>query len=281
MGMMRTLTINGTKYDVVPVVPADSITLLADAWVSSGDVYSQVVEVTDVTPHTKVDLQPTSEQLADFHYKVLAFVAENNYGMVTVFAVGDKPTGDHTIQITKTEVQGTGPIRGNTVGTTMPRPDWNQTDPAKADYIKNKEAVDGHLTDASNPHGVTASQVGARPNTWTPTAADVGAAPASHATDKGNPHGVTAAQIGAAPAGSVWTATDPNNDGNIVLQYGGIVEGGGGTGGTVPVGGLTAKEVQTMIDAALAAEDELTEEEVQAMIDAALAAIPNAEEASF
>ena len=200
MGIMRTLTINGIKYDVVPVVPADSITLLADAWVSSGDVYSQVVEVTDVTPHTKVDLQPTSEQLADFHYKVLAFVVENNYGVVTVFAVGDKPTGDHTIQITKTEVQGTGPIRGNTVGTTMPRPDWNQTDPAKADYIENKEAVDGHLTNVSNPHGVTAAQVGARPDTWTPTASDVGATPASHATDKGNPHGVTAAQVGAVPA---------------------------------------------------------------------------------
>lgn len=51
---------------------------------------------------------------------------------------------------------------------------------------------------------------------------------------------------------------------------GGIVEGGGGTGGTVP--GLTAEEVQAMIDAALAAKDELTESEVQAMIDAALAA---------
>ncbi len=29
-------------------------------------------------------------------------------------------------------------IRGNTVGTTMPRPDWNQTDPTKANYILNK-----------------------------------------------------------------------------------------------------------------------------------------------
>ena len=96
----------------------------------------------------------------------------------------------------------------------------------------------------------------------------------AHAANKENPHGVTAAQIGAAPAGSVWTATDPNNDGNIVLQYGGIVEDGG-TGGTVPVGGLTAKEVQTMIDAALAAEDELTEEEVQSMIDASLGVIEN------
>lgn len=29
-------------------------------------------------------------------------------------------------------------IPGNPVGTTMPRPDWNQTDPTKADFIKNK-----------------------------------------------------------------------------------------------------------------------------------------------
>lgn len=35
-------------------------------------------------------------------------------------------------------------IKGNTVGTTTPRPDWNQTDPKKADYIKNKpDIVDG------------------------------------------------------------------------------------------------------------------------------------------
>lgn len=29
-------------------------------------------------------------------------------------------------------------IRGRTVGTTMPRPDWEQTNPAKADFIRNK-----------------------------------------------------------------------------------------------------------------------------------------------
>lgn len=32
-------------------------------------------------------------------------------------------------------------IRGNTVGTTMPRPDWDQADPRKADYIRNKPVV--------------------------------------------------------------------------------------------------------------------------------------------
>lgn len=142
MSQMKTLTINGTKYDIVPVVPATSVTLLANAWVGDGDRYSQVVEVPGVTDHTKVDLQPTSAQLEEFHYKVLAFVAENDGGAVTVYSIGDKPENDHTIQVTKTEVEGVGKIRGNTVGTSMPRPDWNQTDPSKADYIQNKPDID-------------------------------------------------------------------------------------------------------------------------------------------
>lgn len=141
MGIMRTLTINGVKYDVTPVVPASSVTLLASAWVGDGDAYSQIVDLPGVTANTKVDLQPTSEQLEEFHYKIIAFVAENEGGVVTVYSIGDKPTGDHTIQITLTEVKAEGKIRGNTVGTTMPRPDWDQTDPAKADYIKNKPVV--------------------------------------------------------------------------------------------------------------------------------------------
>lgn len=117
MSILKTLTINGTTYNVAPVVPACEVTLLASAWVGDGDAYSQVVGVPGVTEHTKVDLQPTAEQVADFYNKVLAFVAENNGGTVTVYAIGEKPTEDHTIQVTKTEVEGTGKIRGDTVGT--------------------------------------------------------------------------------------------------------------------------------------------------------------------
>ena len=42
-------------------------------------------------------------------------------------------------------------IRGNTVGTTMPRADYAQTDPSKADYIKNKpdEAIQKAQTTAN------------------------------------------------------------------------------------------------------------------------------------
>jgi hypothetical protein len=104
MGIMRTLTINGVKYDVAPVVPSSSITLLASGWIGEGDTHYQVVDLPGVTANTMVDLQPTAEQLAEFHYKVLGFVAENEGGVVTVYAIGQKPTNDYTIQVTITEV---------------------------------------------------------------------------------------------------------------------------------------------------------------------------------
>ena len=34
-----------------------------------------------------------------------------------------------------------------------------------------------HKSNQKNPHGVTAAQVGARPDTWFPTIAEIGAAP--------------------------------------------------------------------------------------------------------
>lgn len=141
MSIMRTLTINGVKYNIAPVVPTSSVTLLAGAWVDEGDKYSQVVKLAGVTAHTKVNLQPTPGQLVEFHDKVLGFVAENDGGVVTVYAIGDKPTGDHTIQTTLKEVDASGKIRGNTVGTTMPRPDINQADPKSAAYVQGREQL--------------------------------------------------------------------------------------------------------------------------------------------
>ena len=142
MSILKTLTINDKVFQVTPVVPASSITLLASAWAGDGDAYSQMVAIPGVTNHTKVDLQPTAEQLAEFRYKDLAFVAENDGGTITVYAIGDKPMNSHTIQVTMTEVEGTGKIRGNTVGTTL-KPDkslvkaTNLTEEEKAIVRKN------------------------------------------------------------------------------------------------------------------------------------------------
>ena len=53
--------------------------------------------------------------------------------------------------------------------------------------------VPGHIASKENPHGVTAAQIGARPDTWMPTAADVGARPSTWTP--------SASDVGAIPAG--------------------------------------------------------------------------------
>ena len=82
-----------------------SVTLKSSAWKTSADgLHSQVVTIAGITPYSKVDLLPSVEQLAIFHNKDVAFVTENEDGVVTVYAIGDKPTMDYTMQISITEV---------------------------------------------------------------------------------------------------------------------------------------------------------------------------------
>lgn len=81
-----------------------TITIMANKWVGTDSPYSQVVSVEGATENSQVDLTPSVEQLAIFHEKDLAFVTENEDGVVTVYAIGQKPTNDYTIQVTITEV---------------------------------------------------------------------------------------------------------------------------------------------------------------------------------
>lgn len=103
-------TINGQPLKGNIDIEAPSTTRLAEiplpaaSWVGTASPYSQVVAIEGVTVTSKVDLQPSVEQLAIFHQKDLAFVTENEDGVVTVYAIGDKPTADYIIQATITEV---------------------------------------------------------------------------------------------------------------------------------------------------------------------------------
>ncbi len=81
-----------------------TVMLLADAWVGETSPYSQIVDIEGVTENSQVDLTPSVEQLVVFYDKDLAFVTENEDGVVTVYAIGQKPTNDYTIQVTITEV---------------------------------------------------------------------------------------------------------------------------------------------------------------------------------
>ena len=103
------------KYGELPYMSADSfimpkpisITIYANKWEQTSDNrWYQVVTVGNavITPRSKVDLQPNSEQLAIFHEKDLAFVTENEDGIVSVYCVGQVPANDYTIQAIVMEV---------------------------------------------------------------------------------------------------------------------------------------------------------------------------------
>lgn len=81
-----------------------TVSLPVSAWTGSQAPYSQVVTIDGVTPNTKVDLTPTATQTAEMQDEDVAFVAENDEGVVTVYAINGKPEIDYEIQATLTEV---------------------------------------------------------------------------------------------------------------------------------------------------------------------------------
>jgi hypothetical protein len=85
-------------------ITVGNVELLADKWVGAEKMYSQVVSLDGVNEYSQVDLTPSIEQLAVFHDKDLAFVTENDGGIITVYVLGDKPTNDYTMQVTIKEV---------------------------------------------------------------------------------------------------------------------------------------------------------------------------------
>ena len=85
-------------------IQVSSVSLVATNWTGSGTMWTQVVNISGVTANSRIDLQPSPEQLAIFHEKDVAFTAVNEDGVVTVYAIGVKPTQNYVIQCTITEV---------------------------------------------------------------------------------------------------------------------------------------------------------------------------------
>ena len=81
-----------------------NITLLADNWTGDTNPWHQVVTINGVTENSRVYLHATALQIVELQDNDIAFIAENNDGVVTVYALGSKPTVDYTIQAEITEV---------------------------------------------------------------------------------------------------------------------------------------------------------------------------------
>lgn len=90
---------------VTPLLPRiATITLVADAWEGSANPWSQVVTVNGVSVNSKVDLQPTAQQIVALSDAEISLMISNESGTVTAWAIGNKPTVDYTMQVLITEV---------------------------------------------------------------------------------------------------------------------------------------------------------------------------------
>lgn len=83
-----------------------TITAYAANWKGAASPYSQVVALEDISINTRVDIYLSAEQIQQFADADMdvSFTAEQEDGVVTICAVGSKPTFDIEFQATLTEV---------------------------------------------------------------------------------------------------------------------------------------------------------------------------------
>ena len=96
------------EMSTTPTVKTITITLNAADWIEGENMCYQVVHNDAFTQYSKVDLQPTVEQLAIFYEKDISFVTANVAGTVTVYCIGVKPSQNYVMQATITEVERNG-----------------------------------------------------------------------------------------------------------------------------------------------------------------------------
>lgn len=81
-----------------------TITLSASNWVGTGSPYSQVVTCSGVNVNSKLDLQPTPQQIVTLQDAEISLMLTNTNGTVTAWAIGNKPTANMTMDVLITEV---------------------------------------------------------------------------------------------------------------------------------------------------------------------------------
>lgn len=92
------------KRKQITASKTSAVSLPASGWTEATNIYSQVVTVSGATVNSKIDIYPTPEQLIELQSAGIALVAVNEDGVVTVYALNNKPTSDYNMQVTLTEV---------------------------------------------------------------------------------------------------------------------------------------------------------------------------------
>ena len=80
------------------------VDLLASKWQGEESPYTQVVSIAGTNQFSKIQVEPSLEQLEIFRQKDITFVGENDDGVIKVNCVGQKPSADYRMQISIKEV---------------------------------------------------------------------------------------------------------------------------------------------------------------------------------
>lgn len=100
------IRIGGTCYDdATSLIPKiKMITMPAADWTGDKNPWSQVINVDGVTANSKVDLQPTAVQIVALQDAEITLMLQNDNGIVSAWAIGNKPNEDYTMDVLITEV---------------------------------------------------------------------------------------------------------------------------------------------------------------------------------
>ena len=97
--------ISGTSDDGgAPAPKLTTIMIPSSGWQGSSNPYYQVVACNGVNANSKLDLQPTPTQVVELQEAEISLMATNSNGVVTIYAIGEKPTVDYTMSVLITEV---------------------------------------------------------------------------------------------------------------------------------------------------------------------------------
>lgn len=88
------------------VVKLASISAPAADWKGATSPYSQEVSVDGISVNSMIDIRLSIDQIEQLRAenKDIAFTTENDEGVVTLYAIGSKPSKDLLFQATLTEV---------------------------------------------------------------------------------------------------------------------------------------------------------------------------------
>ena len=81
-----------------------TIELPVDGWIGDKSPYSQIVTIDGVTPRSMVDFKPTIEQIVQLTDDGVRLYSGNDNGVVTIYALDNKPTDDYTMEVLVSEV---------------------------------------------------------------------------------------------------------------------------------------------------------------------------------